>query len=114
MTMNRKLKRTLPYLQLLKTAKDVNKKRMLRSFPAFVIDDIVEILYNILTNNITLRNPSFKRFMASKQKTLNNIYKVARNRNKRKQVLLRQKGGFIGAMVPIIASVLGGLAGSAL
>ena len=85
--MNRKLKRTLPYLQLLKTAKDINKKRMLRSFPAFVIDDVVEILYNILTKNITLRHPNFKRFMESKRKTLNNIYKVARNRNKRKKLI---------------------------
>ena len=112
--MNRKLKRTLPYLQMLKTASDTNKKRMLKSFPPFVIDDIVEILYNILTENITLHNPNFKRFMTSKRNTMNHIYKVAHNRNKRKQAILRQNGGFIGAMVPIIASVLGGLAGSAL
>ena len=114
MMMNRKLKRTLPYLQILKTVKDSDKKRMLRSLPTFVLDDIVEILYNILSENITSRSPNLRNFLESKRNTLNNIYKVARNPSKRKQIILKQKGGVIGAMVPIIASTLGGLVGTAL
>ena len=112
--MNRKLKRTLPYLQLLKTVKDADKKRMLRGFPTFVLDDIVEILYNILSSNITSRSSNFRNFLQSKRNTLNKIYKVARIPSKRKQVILSQKGGFIGAMIPILASALGGLVGTAL
>ena len=113
--MNRRLKRTLPYLQLLKltTSKDVEKKRMLKSFPAFVIDDIVEILYNILTGNVNLPRNA-KQVLELKKKTLNNFYKVARNPKKRKQLLLRQKCGFIGTLIPILASAVGGLVGSAL
>ena len=112
--MNRKLRRTLPYLNLLKTVDDKSKKRMLKSFPPFVIDDMVEILYNILTKNVALRNPKFRKEISARQKTLNRIYGVARKRNERKKVMLGQKGGFLGAMIPILASVVGGLAGSAL
>ena len=112
--MNRKLKRTLPYLRLLIVAPPKNRCGMLKSYPAFVLDDMVEILYNILTNNIKLRNPKAVRLIKSKRKTMNKIFKVARNPKERKKVILSQKGGFLGAMVPIIASVLGGLAGSAL
>ena len=114
MTMNRQLKRTLPYLNLLKTVDEKAKKKMLKSFPSFVIDDMVEILYNILSKNVTLRNPKFREVIDERKRVLSNIYGLARQRTKRKKVLLQQKGGFLGAMIPIIASVLGGLAGSAL
>ena len=87
---------------------------MLKSFPTFVLDDIVEILYNILSENITSRSPKLRDFLEAKRTTLNNIYKVARSPSKRKQIILRQKGGFIVAMIPIIASALGGLVGTAL
>ena len=110
--MNRKLKRTLPYLSLLIVAPPKNRCGMLKSYPAFVLDDT--ILYNILTNNIKLRNPKAVLLIKSKRKTMNKIFKVARNPKERKKVILSQKGGFLGAMAPIIASVLGGLAGSAL
>ena len=114
MTMNRQLKRTLPYLNLLKTVDEKAKKKMLKSFPTFVIDDMVEILYNILSKNVTLRNPKFKKVIDDRKRILRSFYGMARQRTKRKKVLLQQKGGFLGAMIPIIASVLGGLAGSAL
>lgn len=105
----------MPYIQLLKltTSKEAEKKRMLKSFPAFVVDDIVEILYNILTGNVNI-SPNARKVLDGRKATLNNIYKVARNPKKRKQLLLRQKGGFIGTLIPILASAVGGLVGSAL
>ena len=112
--MNLRLKRTLPYLRLLMVAPPRNRTNMLKSYPAFVIHDMVEILYNILCNNVTLRNSNYIKTMNSKQTSLNNIFQVARKPKLRKKVLLSQNGGFLGAMVPIVASVLGGLAGTAL
>ena len=78
--MNRRLKQTMPYIQLLKstTSKEVEKKKMLKSFPAFVIDNIVEILYNILTGNVTVSR-NVRNVLESIKATLNNFYKVARN-----------------------------------
>ena len=108
------LKRTLPYLRLLMVAPPKNRCKMLKSYPTFVLDDMVEILYNILTNNIPVRNPKYKSLLLSKQGLMTRFYKAARKPGLRKRLLLRQKGGFLGAMVPVIASVLGGLAGSAL
>ena len=40
------------------------------------------------------------------------IFMVARNPKKRKQLILNQKGGFIGPILPLLASVIGGLVGS--
>ena len=110
--MNRKLKRTLPYLRLLIVAPPKSRCKMLKSYPSFVVDDMVEILYNILTQNITLRNPKYLSFIKRRKRLMTEIFKVARNPKQRKQIILNQKGGFIGAVLPILASVIGGLVGS--
>ena len=112
--MNHQLKRTLPYMRLLIVAPNKNRRKMLQSYPAFVVSDMVEILYNILAKNVSLRNPNYIKAMKSNKGVMTKLFNVARKPSQRKKIILSQKGGFIGAMVPIIASVLGGLAGSAL
>ena len=107
--MNRKLKRTLPYLRLLIVAPPKSRCKMLKSYPSFVVDDMAEILYTIL---ITLRNPNYLSFIKRRKRLMTEIFKVARNPKQRKQIILNQKGGFIGAVLPILASVIGGLVGS--
>ena len=61
------VKRSLPYIKVLvKSKNNVNKNEVLRNFPPFVIDDIVEILYNIITGSVKI---------GSKQKTWIKPYK---------------------------------------
>ena len=102
-----KLKRTLPYLRLLKVAPPRNRYKMLKSYPAFVVDDIVEILYNILAKNVKLRNPKYLQLLKCKRQMLSNLYKVTRRPKERRKVILDQNGSFIGAIIPLIASTLG-------
>lgn len=112
--MNRKLKRTLPYLQLLKSAPDKNRREMLKAYPTFVADDMVEILYNILLNNVTIRCANHKALFNKNKSILMKIGNQVKNRKARKTLLYGQKGGFLGAVIPILTSVLGGLVSSAL
>lgn len=113
MTMNR-AKRSLPYLQLLKSAPSKNRLVMLKAYPLFVIDDMVEILYNILNNNLSVPSRDFNKLVHRRKPILADVYSAARNRRLRKKLILNQKGGFIGAIIPILTSVLGGLVSSAL
>ena len=112
--MSKKLKRTIPYLRLLMVAPPQNRVKMLKSYPSFVVDDMVETLYNILAKNIKLRNPKYLKLIKSKRRVMSKLYKVARQPKERKKVILNQRGGFIGAIIPLIASALGGLASTAL
>ena len=112
MVMNRKLRRTLPYLRLLIVAPNRHRITMLRSYPSFVVDDMVEILYNILTKNITVRNRKYLTLLKRRRRLMTEIFRVARNPKKRKQLILNQIGGFIGPILPLLASVIGGLVGS--
>lgn len=112
LNMNRKLKRTLPFLWVLRQAPDSKKQVMLRSFPSYVVDDMVEILYNILHENVPIRNPGHKNVLLKKKLILSNIARSVNNKKLRKQLIYNQKGGFLGAVIPILSTVLGGLLGS--
>ena len=111
---NPKLKRTLPFLRLLRQASNnTQKHKMLKAFPGFVVDDMVEILYNILYQNVSVRNPRHKAVLMTRKRPLTSIVRAYKQKNKRKILLRKQSGGFIGAIVPILTSVLGGLLSSA-
>lgn len=101
------VQRSLPYIKVLvKSNADVDKKKVLRNFPPYVINDIAEILFNIITGKIKI---------GTKQKTRLKPYKkpllklVNTPKSSRKSFVYKQKGGFIGAVLPIIASLIGGL-----
>ena len=112
--MNRKLKRTLPYLRLLKDAPARNRRKMLRSYPSFVVDDLVEIIYNIMLSNVRLHCPKHYNTLHRNSSSLVKISDAAKSKKLRKQLVYQQSGGFIGAILPLVTSVLGGLVSSAL
>lgn len=109
--MNR-LKRTLPYLRALSRAR--NKKLVLKSFPAFVVDDMIEILYNVLLKNAKLRNLSHRRVLLRNKSTLSRLMTYTKNKKLLRSKVYQQKGGFLSAIIPVAASVLTGLLGSTL
>lgn len=114
----KKLRRSYPYIMLLQNGTKQNKDKMtlLKSLPDFVIFDLVEVLYNILQGNCHISNKQVKRLQKYK-KNLSGFYKSiqkAKTKTLKKKMLYKQGGGFIGAILPVIASIVGGLASSAL
>lgn len=111
--MKYKIKRLLPYLKLLKnTTSNRKKKEILRKLPAFVADDIVEVLFNILHKNVSIRNPKHRAVLHRNKSRLSSIINAHKLKQKRKQLVYKQSGGFIAALLPILSAVVGGLLGS--
>ena len=80
---------------------------LLKRFPAYVTNDIVEILYNVVKGNIKMPHSkvnSLRRYKKSLLKLVN-----LPNKTRRQHFIYKQSGGFIGAVLPVIASLLGGI-----
>ena len=108
------LRRILPFIESLRHSPVRNQLAILKSFPASVTDGIIEVLYNILSANIKVKNSRYRQVLYKNRKKLEEIYSTSRNKAVRKRVLYKQRGGFISAMLPIIAATLSGIIGSAL
>ena len=107
MKLPKSIKRSLPYIKILvKSNGNVNKKDVMRNFSSYVINDIVEILYNIITGKIEIGSTQKKRLKPYKKPLLKLVNTPKKSR---KNFVYKQKGGFIGAVLPIIASFIGGL-----
>ena len=103
-------KRTLPYLKILhKSKNNVNKLELLKKFPTHVMNDIIELLYNILIGSVGVKANQKKLLSRHRRK----MYEFASlpSLKTRRDFIYKQKGGFLGAILPILASVLGGIIG---
>ena len=104
----RKYSRALPFVKVLDKSKPrVNKSDILKKFPEYVTDDIVEILHNILIGKLKIK-PCQKKILAKKKKKMHEFANLP-SLKKRRNFIYKQKGGFLGAILPVIASVLGSL-----
>jgi len=100
--------RSLPFIKvLLKSKGKINKTELLQKFPDFVTDDITEMLYNIVMGHIPVKTKQVKKLKAFKKPLLKLVN--LKNNKKRKRFIYKQKGGFIGTLLPIIASLVGGI-----
>ncbi len=107
------IERTTPYVKvLINSAPKVDKMKLLKRMPPHVVNDIIEILYNVIRGNIKVNDKDFK-VLRKFKKPLMRLVNIP-VKNKRKQFVYKQKGGFIGALLPIVASLVGGLAANAL
>ena len=105
--MRSQLTRSYPYLQLLMhNPPHKSKKRLIQTFPNFVIDDIVEILYNLLFGNVPLRSGRQKAVLSRYRKPLITLFNRYKNKRIRRNIVREQSGGFIGSVIPIVASIL--------
>ena len=114
----KRLRRSYPYIMFLHNRVRENKDKMtiLRSLPDFVAADVIELLYNILQGNCHVTKQQIAQ-IKKQRKSITNIYKSIQNsksQKSRKNLLYKQKGGFIGSILPIVASIASGLVGSAL
>lgn len=115
-----RLKRSLPYIQsLLKVKENRDRTLLFKKFPDFVANDIVEVLYNILLKNCNISCKHKHVLMKNKCHLASLVHTTMKKRGRRnkakylKNVMYKQKGGFLGSILPIISTVLGGLVRSA-
>lgn len=114
----KKFRRSYPYITLLHKGIKQNKDKLaiLKSFPDFVLSDLIEVLFNILQGNCHISKKQLHQIQ-KQRKSVTQFYKSiqrTKSHKGRKKVLYKQKGGFIGALLPIVASIASGLASSAL
>ena len=79
----------------------------MKQFPDFVTNDIVEILYNLIKGVIPMKQLHVTKLRKFQKQllTLTNLP----NPKGRQTYVYKQKGNFIGALLPIIASLIGGI-----
>ena len=107
------VQRSYPFIKvLIKSRPNVNKAELLRKFPAFVTNDIIEILQNVVTGQLPIKSQQ-KQKSKKYQNQLTRLVNIRVHKQKQKY-FHNQKGHFIGALLPILASVLGGILPSVL
>jgi hypothetical protein len=101
-----KLERSIPYFKALLKASNASRQGILHAFPTFVMDDLVEVLYNVVLGNVNIgkRKQNLKKYQ-------NTLLDIANTKGKKKlrSIIYNQKGGFLGAILPIALSTLSGL-----
>ena len=103
-----KYTRALPFVRVLdKSNKSVNKSDVLKKFPKFVADDIIELLHNILIGKLHIQ--SFQKKALAKHRNKMHEFANLPSLKMRRKFLYQQKGGFLGTILPIIVSALGSL-----
>jgi len=112
--MVKNLQRSLPYIEtLLKEKRYKNRIEMLKRYPPFVLHAIYEVLHNVINGNckisINQRNALWRH-----RKALEQVVKAIRAKQKNtNNVFYKQSGhGLLSVLLPIVASVIGGIVGS--
>ena len=97
--------RTLPFLKILQKSKPrVNKVEILRKFPGYVINDMAELLHNILIGNVSIK-PKEKKSLIKYRRAMHDFSNLP-SLKRRRQFIYKQKGGFLGVILPLIVSAL--------
>jgi hypothetical protein len=100
-------KRSLPYIKiLLQSKRHSNKIKLIKEFPMFVRNDIVEILYNILTDIVRVQPAQVDLLRKHKRKLY--AFGDLPSLKTRRDFIINQKGGLLTTILPIIYSVLRG------
>ena len=107
-----RIKRSVPFFKVLLRSKKQHRLPILKNFPPFVMDDIIEILINIVRGNV--KSPArYSKIFRIQRKPLLDIIR-SNNKRKQRQIVYKQKGSFISSLLPIITTVIGGLLGGAI
>ena len=105
--MSSKLHRNANLLRALHIASPNTRRRLLKDHcDGDFISCVVECVRNLLKGNVPLTNPQKKK-LASKKKHLR-LMLLKKTSQKKKRTLI-QSGGFMGALLVPIISILGGL-----
>ena len=105
--MSARLKKHVNLLKVLHKAAPATRRKLLKKHcNSDFVCCITECVKNLLKGNVPL-NPAQKKRLASKKKSLREI--ALKKTSLRKKQKLIQSGGFLGALLGPIISVLGGL-----
>ena len=101
-----KIERSIPYFNALLKAPVAKRLTILSSFPSHVVDDLIEVLYNVVLGRVDVgsKAKNIKKY----RKALLDIVNT-KNKKFRRAVIYKQKGGFLGALIPIVLSTVAGL-----
>jgi hypothetical protein len=99
-----RLKRSIPFFTTLLKAPSVNRSAILHAFPIFVVDDLVEILYNIVMGTALLGKKKEIHLKKHKRPLLKLV--DVKSKRERRVHIYKQKGGFIGSLIPLVISTL--------
>lgn len=109
-----KLQKSLPYFKILLKTKSSKRKSALKSFPSYVLDDLIEILFNVVKGNCNITQRQLKTLKRYKTPLL----QLANSKSKGKRRQIIQQGGILPALIPILtavgSSIAGGLATKAI
>ena len=103
-----RLKRSLPYLQVLQNGvKNVTQKiEILKKFPNFVLEDIVEILFNAVNNNCRSSPLHVTKLRRHRGHVVELLNGATKNKKFIRRYFHKQKGGFLGVLLPAVFSIL--------
>ena len=106
--MSERMRRYLPTLRRIQRLGDRARRNLIKKCHKNLIDCFCECSKNVLKGNVPLNGAQLKKLRREKK----NLRAIALKKTplKRKRRIL-QKGGFIGALLPPILSIIGGLLG---
>ena len=103
-----RLKRSFPYLQVLQNGvKSLTQKiEILKKFPNFVLEDIVEILFNVVKNNCRSSPLHVSKLRRHRGHVVELLNGAKTNKKFIKRYFHKQKGGFLEVLLPAVFSIL--------
>ena len=102
------MRKYLPTLKRIQKLGDRAKRKLIKECDKSLIDCFCECSKNILKGNVPLKETQLKKLRREK-KNLRSLALKRTSLSKKRKIL--QKGGFIGALLPPILSITGGLLG---
>jgi len=106
--MSERMKRFLPTLKRIHRLGEQAKRKLIKNCDKALIDCFCECSRNVLNGNVPLKSTQLNKLRREKKNL--RALSLKRTPLKRKRKIL-QKGGFIGALLPPILSIIGGLLG---
>ena len=103
--MRKKFSRSIPYIKIIiKSKPRVNKADLLKKFPDFVTNDIVEILNNVMKGKIRIPPRQRDKLRKHRGKLVSLV--EANSLRKRRNIIYKQRGGFIATVLPLVATLI--------
>ena len=106
--MSKRMRRSLPYLQIMAECKPKLRKAILEHAPSDVLLAICECSLNLLKGVIPL-TPRQKRMLSRYKKHLRGLANKKVSRTQKKRYLSQKGGGLLTTVLPPVLNVLGKL-----
>jgi len=107
-TIPKNFKRSLPYLKMIqRSRRGVDKIDLLRKFPEHVTNDLIEVIYNIVTGGVKISASQKAKLRRHKKKLIELVNLPSQKR--RRAFIYKQKGGFLNFLLPAVVPLISNL-----